>query len=207
MKEVGRRCDRCGFGWYAVKPKGKAPKPRWFDETGAFWTDGQARMARLVGNHDRSQRAWLEWGKCTTCGSIKVSTDVSKAFRPTNAVSPIVAAADESPAPPATTQSGVAQIQPAKQPPSSSATTEFWSKAGAFHGQHWRLIWAVVFTLAPFGAIGSSEGDIYGDSTMLNVLKFAGVLIACWVVAGGFWNLHWRRRSRISAPRSGGVDI
>lgn len=162
---------------------------------GAIWTDGQARMARLVGNHDRSQQAWLAWGKCTNCGSIKVATDTSKQFRPTNAVVPNSTTVS---APPP----GVSQHQLTTGPAlgvdhaqtAHSSSSEFWPKAGAFYLRHWRIIWAIGLMLAPFGALGSSKGDMYGDSTALNVLKFIGVLVGCWVAAAGFWALQLRHK-------------
>ena len=83
MKEAGRRCHRCQYRWYATRPGPGPGKPRWYDEMGSFWTDGQARMARRVSNHDRHQQQVAAFEKCPNCGSMNVKTDKSRNFVPT----------------------------------------------------------------------------------------------------------------------------
>jgi hypothetical protein len=201
MKEAGRRCQRCQFAWYATPPGGNPGKPRWFDEAGSFWTDGQARMARRTANFDRHLQAKDAWEKCPNCGSRKVKTDNSRAFRPTGAVAPPTSAY-ASPSMPPVAQFGVASPptsygsaptggSTAQTSPHASGAS-MWQRLGKFHAQHWRLIWFVIFALAPFGSLGDEE--VYTRGTAANVATFIGILIGCWAVAGFFLFLHLRHR-------------
>lgn len=85
--EDARQCQRCNHQWYATRAK-QPKKPRWFDETGAIWTDGQVRMARLQGNYDRAYRDRERWTSCPACGSNKVKTVPGRKFVPSAAAGP-----------------------------------------------------------------------------------------------------------------------
>lgn len=197
MKEAGRRCQRCDFAWYAMPPGGSPGKPRWFDETGSFWTDGQARMARRTANYDRHLTAKDRWEVCPNCGSRTVKTDKSRGFRPTGAISPTTTATAP-PNQPAPMSAPVPQASP-QTTPAAPPGPSVWQQLGKFHARHWRIIWAVVFAVAPFGSLG--DETTYTGGTAGNVLKFVGILVACWIVAGVFLTLHLRHRSRSSEDR------
>lgn len=83
-REDARRCDRCAYQWYAVRTA-LPQRPRWYDETGAFWTDANARMKRLQGNYDRAKVQYDRWAICPRCGSVKVRTVKARGFLPTAA--------------------------------------------------------------------------------------------------------------------------
>jgi hypothetical protein len=189
MNEAGRRCQRCNFAWYATQPGANPGKPRWFDESGSFWTDGQARMARRTANYDRHLTAKDKWAECPNCGSRKVKTDKSRNFRPTGAIAPTAASKvatqlDESAASPRS-DLGL----------SASFGRSIWQRLAAFHDKHWRIIWFAIFAVAPFGSIGDDK--TYTGSTAINVLKFVGILIACWAAASGFLYLHLRHKGKL----------
>lgn len=177
MNEAGRRCDRCGFGWYATPPGANPGKPRWFDETGAFWTDGQARMARRTANYDRHLTAKDAWEKCPNCGSRSIKTDRSRGFTPTGAVAPTRHAAHQPSEP----------TRPVEQQ-SPAAGHAIMRRVAAFHGKHWRLIWAVVFFLGPFGSL--SDPDMRTGSTVSTVAAIVAVFAVSWAVAFVFLRLH-----------------
>ncbi|RNL78467.1 hypothetical protein [Nocardioides marmorisolisilvae] len=71
-----------------------------------------------------------------------------------------------------------------------------WQRLAAFHGKHWRIIWAVIFAIAPLGSIG--DDTTYTGSTAENILKFIGILTACWLAAGIFFALFLRQRKQQS---------
>lgn len=179
-KESGRRCQRCDYAWYAIKPGPKPNKPRWFDEIGAFWTDGQARMARRTANYDRYLTAKDKWEQCPNCGSRAVKTDASKVFRPTAAIA--APTHTESPAPPA--------VAP---PTTAPAGPSAGSQIAAFHNKHWRIIWAAMFFLAPFGSIG--DDTVTTDNAALARLSYVGIFLSCWLVSAVFIVLFVRDRN------------
>ena len=193
MKEAGRRCQRCDFAWYATPPKGSPGKPRFFDEMGAVWTDGQARMARRTANYDRHLQAQSQWDQCPNCGSRSVKTDKSRAFRATGAIAPQA----PRPQPDAGNSPAVPQQRPAPRPEGESGSS-VWRRLGTLHGKHWRIIYAVVFGVAPFGSLG--DETTYTGGTGANVFKFIAILLACWAVAGFFLALHMRHRAQVHAP-------
>ena len=169
-----------------MSPGRNPGKPRFFDEAGSFWTDGQARMARRTANYDRHLKAKDEWDRCPNCGSRTVKTDNSRDFRPTGSITSAAPAAEQAsqiPNPSAPQYSA---------PPAPTGQT-LWQKVIAFHGRHWRIIWAVIFAIAPFGSIG--DETTYTGGTAANILKFIGILIACWFVAGFFFVLFMRHRN------------
>lgn len=187
-REAGRRCQRCDFAWFAMPPGGSPGKPRWFDEAGSFWTDGQARMSRRTANYDRHLSAKDRWEVCPNCGSRSVVTDKSRDFRPTGAVVP----APAQPAPhaePLVTPG--AQPSPSRMPVTPSKPS-IWQQLGKFHAKHWRIIWAVVFALAPLGSLG--EDGVDTGNTALTALAVGGIFVGFWVVAGVFALLHLRHR-------------
>lgn len=191
MKEVGRRCQRCQYGWYAT-PVGASPgKPRWFDEAGSFWTDGQARMSRRVSNFERHQQQKTRFDECPNCGSKTVKTDRSRGFQPTGAITPTaqVPAAAVPPSAP----SASLPPQEAGAGPSTPPSPSLWQQIGRFHARHWRMIWTVIFAVAPLGSFG--DETVYTGGTVGNVLRFVGILVACWAVAAVFLTLHLKHRA------------
>lgn len=149
---MGRRCQRCGYAWYAVEPPKKPPKPRWYDETGAVWTDGQARMARRVGNYERALAAEQKWTHCANCGSQKVTSDRSARFQPTGALTSTPSGPPLRPAPVAPVANP--QAAPLRTQAPADGAPSGWSKAFAFHGRHWRIIWAIFFLITPVAQVG-----------------------------------------------------
>lgn len=199
-KEIGRRCSRCGYAWYAKHPRGRPSKPRWHDEMGAFWTDGQARMTRRVANYETGLQAQASWGRCANCGSEQVKSDASRHFEPTGAIAaretptsqymnalpstgPDVSRLPVPPALPSTAWDSQSPVPVAQQ-----QRSPLWKKLGALYRQHWRIIWTVIFLIGPFAAIG--DGTTYTSSGIVNILKFIVTLIVCWVAAVFFWHLH-----------------
>lgn len=188
MKEVGRRCQRCQYGWYATPAGSGPPKPRWYDEAGSFWTDGQARMTRRISNHERHQQQVAAYEQCPNCGSRRVKTDKTRNFVPTGAITPV--AAPEGP--PVFTQRlnspRPTSVEPG--PPRTPKGPTVWQKIGRFHARHWRIIWATFFALAPLGSFG--EDSPYTHGTLGNALLFVVIFVACWTIAGMFLRLHLR---------------
>ncbi len=193
MKEAGRRCQRCEFAWYATPPGTNPGKPRWFDEAGSFWTDGQARMARRTANYDRHLGAKDRWERCPNCGSRSVRTDKSRDFRPTGAISPT----DTTSPPPSQPAPMSALVAPTTQQatPAASPGPSIWQQLGKFHARHWRIIWAVVFALAPFGSVGDRTD--YG-ALWKNVLSLIGTFLLFWAIAAFFFFLHVRHQQKDS---------
>lgn len=174
---------------------------------GAVWTDGQARMARRVGNYERAVTAQEQWKRCPNCGSQKVGSDKNKHFKPTGSIIPMHAHPSEFIA----SRPGIAQaasVPPLGSSPSTArqsppAGPSAWSQIGAFHAKHWRIIWAVVFLVAPFGSIG--DAGTYSGPFWLDALKFTGILVGCWAAAVFFGWLHVtnERRKKMTANTSG----
>lgn len=183
MKEAGRRCQRCEFAWYATPPGASPGKPRWFDESGSFWTDGQARMGRRTSNYERHLTAKDRWQQCPNCGSRSVKTDQSREFRPTGAIAPPQA-------------SGPLPSSGARPPVTTPNGPTIWERIAKLHAEHWRIIWAVVFALAPFGSVG--DDGVRTGSAILTVLAIIAIFIGCWIVAGFFLHLHLEHRKRES---------
>lgn len=195
MKEAGRRCQRCDFAWYATPPGASPGKPRWFDEAGSFWTDGQARMARRTANYDRHLKVKDQWDQCPNCGSRSVKTDKSRGFRPTGTVAPTsVTQAPQVTVPPVAQP---AQHLPQTTAPATPTGPSVWQRLGEFHGKHWRIIWTIVFVLAPFGSLG--DDGVHTGNTALTALAVVGIFVGCWAVAAGFLFLairHWQATQR-----------
>lgn len=200
MREVGRRCQRCQYGWYATPPGSGPAKPRWYDEAGSFWTDGQARMTRRISNHERHQQLVAAYEQCPNCGSRSVKTDKTPSFVPTGAIT----AAATAGGPPVPTEGvnsgGLASGRDDPAPPPKGPTA--WQRIGRFHARHWRIIWATFFALAPLGSFG--EDSPYTHGTVGNALLFVVIFVGCWTIAGLFLTLHLRHlRDGRDLQRSG----
>lgn len=212
MRETGRRCQQCGYGWYAVEPPRRPPKPRWYDETGAIWTNGQARMARRVGNYERVLAAEQKWTNCPNCGSQKASTDRSPQFKPTGAIVQTPSASTLRPAPVAPANNF--QAAPSRVTAPSDGSRSGWSKAAAFHGRHWRIIWGVFFFMTPLAQVG--EPAFHRGPMLLDVLKILGLFAGSWAASAALFWLHIQRRrsqaresehSAPTAPQPGNGSI
>jgi hypothetical protein len=176
---------------------------------GAFWTDGQARMARRVSNFEQAQSAHDRWARCGNCGSQKVKSDASRDFQPTGSIVPTASGSPTSArvdAEGAYTQ-GVDLRQPADAASPAEAwrrDPSVWSRLCATYLQHWRIIWTALLLVAPFGSIGDPE--TYSGPVWLNILKFVGILFGSWCAAAFFFLLHRRHQCDImGAPTSGGL--
>ena len=132
---------------------------------------------------------------CPNCGSRSVKTDKSRDFRPSGAIAPSAVGQTPQPHQPPTTAPLASQsVPPTAQPvPATPSGPSIWQQLGKFHARHWRIIWAVVFAVAPFGSLG--DETTYTGSTAANVLEFVGILVGCWVVAAVFLTLHLRHRA------------
>lgn len=89
-----------------------------------------------------------------------------------------------------------APVAPVTQPPTVTypQPPSIWQQLGAFHAKHWRIIWTVMFALAPFGSLG--DETVYTSGAMINALKFLGILVPCWAAAAGFFTLHLKHRDQ-----------
>jgi len=170
---------------------GTAQKPRWFDELGAFWTDGQARMARIQGNYTRQKIDRDRWAQCPNCGSIKVKTVVKRGFVPS-------AARTESPSltRPAAILVGDRVLEHGQLGELSSDTntrSSGWARAGALTRRALIAWWkspaavvAVMVLLAITGVAGaftastSSEPKGVGDRLGSLALSAAFLGVAWW---------------------------
>jgi hypothetical protein len=185
INEDARRCERCGYQWFAVRPK-KVPKPRWFDETGAVWTDSKARMARLQGNYDRHKTDHDRWALCPQCGTVKIRTVDHRGFVPTAAVggtqpsaSPVDPGARPVAARPADPISGKA----------SSETPKFWAGVRRALVAWWRTPLAVVIVMGLLGVTGlvqtftpatADDPKPLEDRILSVILAAVFLLIAAW---------------------------
>ena len=205
-KESGRQCKKCGFAWYAAPPKSgirKVDKPRWYDEGHPFSLDPTGRMNRRVANYDREQRKIENWAQCPNCGSSKVKSpsawdpQAQRSFEPTGRI-----VQKSAPALPAQRPAIPASSPFAPLPPRSAASHSSidWEPLKRWYLRHWRLLWMVIFVVAPFASIGG-EGT-YTHSIWLNVLQFIGTLAVSWALAAGFFVLHRRRKTVNDAARA-----
>lgn len=190
VREDARRCDRCAYQWFAV-PTTRPGKPRWFDETGAFWTDGQARMIRRQGNFDRAKVDHDRWATCPRCGSVKVQTVSERGFIPTaasaSAAPPIEAAWPTPPVPgyqpsvmgysPPPGAGYPPEVSGFQSTPTTPSTPGFWRRVGAWFGRLFRTVaWEA---RRPSGAEAPTDRLMTGSQ-----LKGAGVGVAVFGVIG-----------------------
>ena len=189
-KENARHCKRCAHEWYAVRV-GTAQKPRWFDEFGAIWTDGQARMARRQGNYTRQKIDRDRWAQCPNCGSIKVKTVAKWGFVPSAART-----GPQSPAQPSAILAGDRVLDHGQLGGlSSDANTRSsgWARAGALTRRAliawWKSPLAVVVVMVllattgvaqAFAASTSSEPKSVGDRLGSLAMSAAFLGVAWW---------------------------
>ena len=183
QNEFGRRCKRCGFGWFATPVGAVEQKPRWYDENATFTKSNAARMIRRTANYDREQRAIQAWSTCSNCGSTQVGIEKAEGFVLTGRIAPptggqSVSPPSASPSPaasfptprPANQDGGVVKPSPDLWNPWNPSTT--WQQVAAL-GKGWPkpLIWA------------------WSGGT---AIVFAGVVLCYYIAVGVVW--VWRSR-------------
>lgn len=80
VSEEARRCDKCGFQWWAVRAD-KPGKIRMRDERG--FGDRAASVQRASFDKTVQLSEWERYALCSRCGSRSVSTVKDKGFVPT----------------------------------------------------------------------------------------------------------------------------
>lgn len=176
---------------YKVTKRGKAPVGMRMQAWGAAASaglsgadkGGYAKQAEANRRPDKGELL------CVRCGGDRIATEVIRV--PTDEAIRLLQQGSSS------AQLVTPIDNEPRQSSGPSAGIEFWSRVGAFHQRHWRIIWAIFFTIAPVSFIG--QDDMYGDSVVLNVLKFIGAWIGCWIVAAVLWSLHYRHRGQSSS--------
>jgi len=182
---------------------GTAQKPRWFDELGAVWTDGQARMARLQGNYTRQKTDRDRWAQCPNCGSIKVKTVAKWGFVPS-------AARTEPPSParPVATLVGDRVLehgQPIEHSSDTTSRSNGWARAGALTGRAliawWKSSVAVVVVMVLLAITGVVEAFTASSSIEP---KSVGDRLGSFALSAAFLGVAWWRskpfRKRDKSP-------
>ncbi|MFB0617849.1 restriction endonuclease [Streptomyces sp. AGS-58] len=80
-------------------------------------------------------------------------------------------------------------------PPARPAPERAPAAAGGFWQRHWRVVAGVLLLMAPLGSIGDEK--TYTGPPAADVLKFIGILAACWLLGAYLLATRGDRRVRV----------
>jgi hypothetical protein len=166
-------------------------------------------MARRQGNYARAKIDRDRWAVCPNCGSIKVKTCSDVGFVPTNAsivvaatppqqgVRPTQDTPGDDPRVPTFSGDEAESANPVNRDTAggaAEASGRLRTSSPGFWAQHWQIVVAILFLVAPIGSF-SSDQPIYTGPVGLDVVKVIVIFAVCWTAAGLFSALYWIRRS------------